>query len=96
MLAEPVAQRSGQRTGPCGGADQGERGDFQGDRGGAGPFAHDDVDPEVLHGQVQHLFCGTGDAVDLVDEQHVVLDEVGQHRGQVTGPLQRRSRCHPQ
>jgi len=27
--------------------------------------------------------------VDLVDEQHVMLDQVGQHRGQVAGAFQR-------
>ena len=34
--------------------------------------------------------------VNLVDEQHVVLDEVGQHRRQVAGALQRRAGRHPQ
>jgi hypothetical protein len=28
--------------------------------------------------------------VDLVDEQHITLDEVGQHRGEISGALQRR------
>jgi hypothetical protein len=30
--------------------------------------------------------------MDLVDEQHVVRFEVGQHRGQVAGALQHRAR----
>ena len=29
--------------------------------------------------------------MDLVDEQHVVVAELGEDRGQVTGPLERRS-----
>src|SRR6202012_5193923 len=37
-----------------------------------------------------------GDAVNLVDEQHVVLDEVGRLRRQVPGPPQRRTRRPPQ
>ena len=61
-----------------------------------GPFPDDHVDAEVLHREVQHLLGGPGDAVDLVDEQHVVLDQVGQHRGQVAGALQRRPRRQAQ
>ncbi len=34
--------------------------------------------------------------MDLVDEQDVALVEVGEHRGQVAGPLQRRPRRDPQ
>src|SRR3712207_8131563 len=37
---EPVPQRPGQRTGPGGGADQGERGNLQGDRSRTGPLTH--------------------------------------------------------
>ena len=59
-------------------------------------FADDDVDAEVLHRQVEHLLGGPGDAVNLVDEQHVMLDEVGQHRRQVAGAFQRRPGRHPQ
>ena len=57
-----------------------------------GTLADHHVDPEVLHRQVQHLLGGPGDPVDLVDEQHVALDQVGQDRGQVAGPFQRRAR----
>ena len=51
-----------------------------------------DIDAEVLHGQVEHLLGRAGDAVDLVDEEHVALDEIGQHRGQIARTLQRRAR----
>ena len=88
---EPVAQRAGQRAGPGGGADQGERRDLERNRRGPGPFADDDVDPEVLHCQVEHLLGRPGDAMDLVDEQHVALDQIGQHRGEVAGAFQRRA-----
>src|SRR5690606_14939849 len=84
---EPVAQRGGQHPGPGGGADEGERGDVQGDRGGSRPLADDDVDPEVLHGDVEHLLGGAGHAVDLVEEQHLALAQGGQDRGEVPGPF---------
>ena len=71
--AEPVPQRPGQRARPGGRAHQRERRHLQRNRRGARTFADDDVDAEVLHRQVQHLLGGPGDAVDLVDEQHVVL-----------------------
>ena len=88
---EPVAQRPGQQAGARGGADQGERVDLQRDGGGPGPLADDDVDPEVLHRHVQQFLGRPGDAVDLVDEQHVAGREVGQHRGEVAGALDGRA-----
>ena len=55
---------------------------FERNRRGARAFPDDDVDAEVLHREVQHFLGGSGDAMDLVDKQHVVLDEVGQHQRQ--------------
>jgi hypothetical protein len=34
--------------------------------------------------------------VNLIDEQHVMFDELGQHRRQVAGAFQRWARRHPQ
>src|SRR5699024_7959911 len=79
-------------TGPGGGTHERERRDLEGDRCGAWPFADHDVDPEILHRQVQHLLGRAGDPVDLVDEQDVPLHDVGEHRGEVAGPLQRGTR----
>ena len=93
---EPVAQRAGQRTRPGGGADQGKGRDLERNRRCARAFADDHVDAEVLHRQVEHLLGGPRDAVDLVDEQHVVLDQVGQHRGQVTRSFEGGAGRHPQ
>jgi hypothetical protein len=76
-------------------ADQRERGEVERDRRRARAFADHDVDTEVLHGHVEQLFGGTGDAVDLVDEQHLALGEAGEQRGQVAGPLDRRPAGHP-
>ena len=86
--SETVAQRSGDETGAGGGADQGERGQVQRDGAGRGALAEHDVDAEVLHGGIQDLFDGAGQAVDLVDEQDVTGLELGEHGRQITGPLQ--------
>ena len=94
--AEPVAQRRGQQAGPGGRADQGERGDVERDRGRAGALADHDVDPEVLHRQVQHLLGRAGEAVDLVDEDDLALLQRGQHRREVARPLDRRAAGDPQ
>ncbi len=90
--AEPVPQRSGDEPGAGRGADQGEPGQRHADRAGGRPLAHQDVELEVLHGRVEHLFDRPGQPVDLVDEQHVAVLELGEDGGQVTGPLQRRTR----
>ena len=87
--AEPVAQRRGQQPGPGGGPDQGERGDVERDRGRAGALADHDVDPEVLHREVQHLLGRAGEAVDLVDEDDLALLQRGQHGREVARPLDR-------
>ena len=93
----PNRSRSGPVSAPGagGGPDQRERGDVERDRGGAGPLADDDVDAEVLHREVEHLLGGPGDAVDLVDEQHVAGREVGQHRGEIARPFQGRAAGEP-
>ena len=94
--AEPVAQRPGQQPGAGGGADQGERRDLQRDRGGARALADHDVDPEVLHREVEHLLGGPRHPVDLVDEEDVALVHPGQDRGQVAGVGERRAAGDPQ
>ena len=58
----------------------------------AGPLPEHDVELEVLHRRVQHLFHRPGQAVDLVDEQHVAVLELGEDGRQVAGPLDRRAR----
>ena len=70
-------------------------GQVERDRGGSGPLADDHVDPEVLHRHVEQFLGRTGDAVDLVDEQHLALGEAGEQRGQVAGALDRRAAGHP-
>ncbi len=86
---EPVAERAGEGTGTGGRADEGERCDLERDGCRAGPLSYHDVDAEVLHREVQHLLGRSGDAVDLVDEQHVALGEIRQHRGEIAGAFER-------
>ena len=85
--AEPVAQRGRQQPGAGRGPHDGERRQLERDGGGPGALADDDVDPEVLHGQVEHLLGGAAHPVDLVEEEHLALVERGQHRGEVAGVL---------
>ena len=61
-----------------------------------GPLADDDVDPEVLHREVEHLLGRPRHPVDLVDEQHVALVQPGEDRGEVAGVGDRRAAGEPQ
>ena len=62
------------------GADDRERRQLQGYGGGTGPLAHDDIDSEVLHREIQHLLGGARHAVDLVDEEHLAGRETAEQR----------------
>ena len=88
---EAVAQRPGDQAGAGGGADQGEAGDVEPDRAGGRALAQHDVELEVLHRRVEHLFDGPGQPVDLVDEEHVALAELAEDGGEVAAPLERRT-----
>src|SRR5439155_6680832 len=85
--AETIPQRGGEHAGAGGCADEREAGDVDPDRPGGGALADDDVEAEVLHRRVQDLLDGAGEPVDLIDEEHVAVLEVGQDGGQVPGPL---------
>ena len=90
---EAVAQRPGDEAGAGGGPDEREAaaGVSRMDEA-AGPLPDHDVELEVLHGRVEDLLDGARQPVDLVDEQHVALVELGEDGGEVAGPLQRRAR----
>ena len=49
------------------------------------PLADDQVERAVLHRRVEHFLDHRIEPVDLVDEQHVGVLEVGQQRGEVAG-----------
>ena len=88
MPAEAIAQRAGDEARPGGGADQREGRQVEAQRAGGGTLAQHDVELVVLHRRVEDLLHRAGQAVDLVDEQHVALFELGQHSGDVPGPLE--------
>ena len=90
--AEPIPQRPGDQPGAGGGPDEGEAGQREADGRGRRALAHDDVELEVLHGRVEDLLDRAGQAVDLVDEQHVAVVELGDDGREVAGPLEGRAR----
>src|SRR5207248_4646548 len=89
-----ITQGTGDESGPRGGADEGEAREVETDGARRRALADDDVELEVLHGRVQDLFHRAAETVDLVDEEHVAVVEVGEKRGQITRPLERRARGH--
>jgi hypothetical protein len=89
--AEAVAQRRGQQARARGGADQGEGRQVELDRAGRGALADHDVDLEILHRRIQDFLDLRRQAMDLVDEQHVVRLQVGQQRREVAGLFDHRA-----
>ena len=87
MLAEAVAQRRTQQPRARGRPDQCERIHRQLHRARAHPFAHHDMKLEVLHRGVKPLLDDALQAMNLVDEEHVVLFEVVDDCGEVGGAL---------
>ncbi|MCY1176788.1 hypothetical protein D9M73_170720 [compost metagenome] len=90
--AETVAQRVGQHACPGRCANQGERWQIELDRTRSRAFANHDVELEIFHGRVQHFFNDGRQAMDFVDEQHIVRLKVGQQCGEITRTLQHRPR----
>ena len=95
---KPNRSRSGPGSSPARvvAPDQGEARDLDRDGRRPGTLADHDVDPEVLHRQVEHLLGGPGHPVDLVEEEHLALDQTGQDGRQVAGVLDRRTARDPQ
>ena len=89
--AEAVAQRRGQRARARRRADQRELGQLNADAVGHRALASDDVQRVVLHRRIEHLFHGVGQAVNLVDEQHVALREIRHQRDQIARALDGRA-----
>ena len=89
--AEAVAQRGREQSGARGRADQGEGRHREADAARRRTLADHDVDLEVLHRRVEHLFDRRVEPVDLVDEQHVALLQVGQDAGDVDLAFERRA-----
>ena len=83
--AEAIAQRIGQHAGARGRADQRERLQLELDRARRRALADHDVDLVVLQRRVEDLLDHRREAMDLVDEEDVVLLEVGQDRRRSLG-----------
>ena len=60
-----------------------ERRQIERERARRRPFAHDDVDAEVLERRIEDLLCRAAHPVDLVDEEHVARLQRGEDRGDV-------------
>ena len=84
------------RPGAGGGTDEREAGEVEADRARRGTLADHDVELEVLHGRVEDLLDRPRQAMDLVDEQHVAVVEVGEDGGEVAGALERGTAGDPQ
>ena len=91
--AEPTAEGGSQAPGPGGRANQRERLEFEGLGGGVQARVDRDINMEIFHGGVQELFDRSGQAMDLVDEQHISSLEFQKHADQIFGLHQDRSRC---
>ena len=88
--AEAIAQRRREEPGARRRSDERERRKVEGQRPRARALAHHDVEPEVLERGIENLLDCTVDAMDLVDEEHVLLVEAREDRRHVPLPLQRR------
>ena len=68
-----------------GGADQRELREIDLDRARRRSFADDEVELEILHGGIEDFLDRRIEPVDLVDEQHVALFEIGEQRREIAG-----------
>ena len=84
---EPVAQWGADQGVPGRGSDQRKGIDAEIDAARRQALAHHPGEEEVLHRRVHHLLDGAVEAMDFVDEQHVVGLKTGQDRRNVAGPL---------
>ena len=62
------------------------------DRARRRSLADDEVELEVLHRRIEDLLDRRVQPVDLVDEQHVAILEIGEERGEVARPGDHRAR----
>ena len=86
--AEAVAQRIGQHARTRGRADQGKGRQVELDRARRRALADHDIDLEVFERRIEYFFDHRRQAMYLVDEQHVVRLEIGEHRREIARALQ--------
>ena len=85
---EPITKRAGDQTGTRGGTNQREPSEIERNRPCRRTLAENDVNPEILHSWIQHLFDRAGETVNLVDKQHIAVFELRQDRRQIASPFQ--------
>jgi hypothetical protein len=93
--AETVAQRCGQKAQPRRGAHQREGLQLNPHRARRRPLADHEIEREILHRGVEHLFHHRTKAMNFIDKQHVIGFKIGQDRRQIPGLGQHRTRGHP-
>ena len=91
--AETVAQRRGEKPGARRGADQREFREVDAHRARRRSLADDEVELEILHRGIEDFLDRRIEAVDLVDEQHVAVLEIGEQRREIAGLGDDRPRC---
>ena len=83
--AEALAERRGEKPGARRGADQREAGKIDAHRARRRSLADDEIELEVLHRRIENFLDRRIEPVDLVDEQHIAVFEIGEQRGEVAG-----------
>ena len=83
--AEAVAQRRGEQARARRRADQRELREIDLHRARRRPLADDQVELEILHRGIEDFLDRRIEPVDLVDEQHVAVFEIGEQRREVAG-----------
>jgi hypothetical protein len=91
-MPKRVAQGIGEHARARGGTHQREGRQVELDRARPGALADHDVDLVVLERRIEDLLDHRAQAMDLVDEEHVVGLEIGEDRGEVAGTLEHRAR----
>src|SRR2546428_572092 len=62
------------------------------DRSRVQALLHDEVDGEVLHRRIEELLHDPRQAMDLVDEEHVLLVQIAQNAEEIPAAIDRRRR----
>src|SRR6185437_1185455 len=74
-----------------GGADQGELGELDLDRARRRSFADNEIELKILHRGIEHFLDRRAQAMDLIDEEHVALFEIGEKGSEIAGLRDHRS-----
>ena len=89
--AEAGTERCRKQSAARGGSDEGEGVQVDLNTASRGPLVYHDVDAIVLHGRVEILLHDGREAMNLIDEEHIVRLQTGQDACQVSGLVQHRT-----